>query len=111
MTVAINPKGFQITDAAAASQGVTSFTVSVGTATGGPYTASSASVALSALTLSSGVYSGTWGQLAFSPALSPFVTYFAVVDAVNAIGGSGNSPEASFSIEVAPSAPTSFTIA
>ena len=111
MTVVVNPKGFQITDAAAAAQGVTSFNVLVGTATGGPYTASSASVALSALTLASGVYSGTWSELTYSPALAPFTIYFAVAEAVNAEGVSGNSPEATFQIETAPSAPTAFTVA
>lgn len=110
MSVTVNPKGFSITDAAAAAQNVTSFNVMVGTATGGPYTAATASVALSALTLANGVYTGTWSELTFAPALSSFTNYFAVVEAVNAQGVSGPSPEVEFQVETVPTAPTAFTL-
>jgi uncharacterized membrane protein len=110
MTVVVNPKSFSVGDANVAAEGVTSFKMLVGTATGGPYTVSSASVPVSSLTLNGSVYTGNWSLLNFSPALSPFVTYFAVAEAVNAEGASGNSPEASFSLETAPSAPTSLAL-
>lgn len=110
MTVQTNPTGFQITDAAAAAQDVTSFNVLVGTVSGGPYTTATASVELSALTLANGVYTGTWNQLTFSPGLSPFVNYFVVVEAVSALGVSGPSPEAEFQLQTAPSAPTAFVL-
>ena len=111
MSALVNPKSLSITDTAAAAETVTSFNVLVGTASGGPYTTSSASVALSALTDVSGVYSGAWSLLSFSPALSHNVTYFAVCQADNAGGASGNSPEVSFSLVAAPSAPTAFGLA
>jgi hypothetical protein len=111
MAVVVNPKSFSIGDAAAVSQGVTGFNVLVGTASGGPYTVSSASVALSALSNGSGTFTGNWTLLSFSPALANFTTYYSVAEAVNAQGASGNSPEVSFSLAAAPSAPTSFTLA
>ena len=110
MTV-INPAQFHIGDSLVSTEGDTAFLVKVGTTTGGPYTVSSASVAISALTLSGSVYTGNWSQLTFSPALNPFTTYFAVAETQNAQGVSGGSPEASFSIATAPAAPTSLTLA
>jgi len=110
MTV-INPKTFAIGDPNVVAEGDTAFLMKVGTATGGPYTVSSAAVQISSLTLNGTVYTGQWASLAFSPALSPFTTYFVVAEAQNAQGVSGGSPEASFSIATAPAAPTSLTLA
>lgn len=111
MALVLNPKTFTITDANVAAQEVTSFTVLVGTTTGGPYTTSTASAPLATLTVSGSTYAAAYTSLTFSPALSEGVTYFAVVEAVNAAGVSGNSPEVSFSLLAAPSAPTAFTVA
>ena len=109
MTV-INPKTFAIGDPNVVAEGDTAFVLKVGTVSGGPYTASSATAQISSLTNGSGVYTGNWGQLTFSPALSPFTTYFMVAEAQNAQGVSGNSPEASFSLATAPAAPTSLVL-
>lgn len=106
-----NPSTVTITDTSAASQSVTSYKVLVGTATGGPYTTSSASVSLASMTDNAGVYTTPFASLAFSPALANFTNYFAVVEAVNAQGASGNSPEVSFSLVSVPSAPTAFAMA
>jgi len=103
----VNPNTIQIGDPSAASQGVTSFKLMVGTVSGGPYTFSSAVIPVSAFTLTNGVYSCAFSAASFAPALSPFTTYFAVSEATNATGTSGGSPEASFQIEAAPSAPVS----
>ena len=111
MTAVVNPNTINITDANVVAQGVTDFKVLVGTASGGPYTTSSAKVNVSAMTQNAGVYSCPFSALTFSPALSSFTTYFAVAEAENAQGASGGSPEASFSLASAPSAPTSFSLA
>lgn len=107
-----NPVTVEITDASVVAQGVTDFKILVGTTTGGPYTTSSATVNVSAMTLgANGMYSCPFSALAFSPALNPFTAYFSVVEAQNAQGVSGNSPEASFQTATAPSAPTGFVLA
>ena len=112
MTAVVNPNTINITDANAVAQGVTDFKVLVGTSSGGPYTASSAKVNVSAMTLNGSVYSCPFSVLTFSPALQSFTTYFAVVEAENSIGASGVDPvEASFQIETAPSAPTAISFA
>jgi len=109
MTV-INPKTFAIGDPNVVAEGDTAFVLKVGTVSGGPYTASSATVLISSLTNGSGTYTGSWSSLSFSPALNPFTTYFMVAEAQNAQGVSGNSPEASFSLATAPAAPTALVI-
>jgi hypothetical protein len=106
MAATINPSTISINDPVAATQGVTSFKLLVGTASGGPYTTSSAVIPVSAFTLNNGVYSCAFSAASFSPALSPFTVYFAVSEATSASGTSGGSPEASFQLETAPSAPT-----
>lgn len=111
MATITNPTTVNITDAEVVAQGVTDFKVLVGTASGGPYTLSSAQVNVSAMTLNGSVYSAPFASLTFSPALSPFVTYFAVAEAQNSSGTSGGSPEASFQNLAAPSAPTGFSFA
>ena len=109
MTV-INPKTFAIGDPNVVAEGDTAFVLKVGTVSGGPYTASSATVPIGSLTASNGTYTGNWLNLSFSPALNPFTTYFMVAEAQNAQGVSGNSPEASFSLATAPAAPTSLVL-
>lgn len=112
MTAVVNPNTVNITDANVVAQGVTDFKVLVGTASGGPYTASSAKVNVSAMTNNSGVYSCPFSALVFSPALANFTTYFVVVEAENAQGASGVDPvEASFQIETAPTPPTAISFA
>ncbi len=107
-----NPNTVTITDANVVAQGVTAFKVLVGTASGGPYTTSSATVNVSALTAgANGVYTCPFSALTFSPALSPFTAYYAVCEAENSSGASGGSPEASFQIETVPSAPSGFALA
>lgn len=107
MAATINPNTVSITDPNITLENVTSFKVLVGTISGGPYTFSSAAVPVSSLTAgANGLESGPFSSLVFSPPLKSFTTYFAVAEAVNAIGVSGNSPEASFLLETAPSAPT-----
>ena len=111
MTV-VNPQSFTVTDTVVAAQGVTQFDLVVGTTSGGPYTASKATVLVSSLTAgANGTYVGVFSALSFSPALSPFTTYFMVAEAQNSSGTSGGSPEASFQIETAPTAPTGLALA
>jgi len=111
MSVIVNPTTLSITDTSAASQGVVDFKLLLGTTTGGPYNVSSATVNVSAMTNNSGVYTCPFSSLTFSPALQSFTNYFAVAEAQNGQGVSGGSPEASFQIETAPSAPTALGFA
>jgi hypothetical protein len=110
MTTVINPKQFQIGDSLVSTEGDTAFVLQVGTTTGGPYTASSATVLISSLSLANNVYTGNWSSLTWAPALKPFTTYFLVAEAQNAIGVSGGSPEQSFSLATAPAPPTSLVL-
>ena len=110
MSIVVNPVKISITDPNVTLENVTSFTILVGTVSGGPYTTSSASVPLSSLTPgANGLETEPFSALTFSPALKPFTTYFCVAEAVNAQGVSGNSPEVSFSLASVPSAPTALS--
>ena len=109
-TPVLNPSTITIVDANAAAQSVTAFKMLVGVTTGGPYSTSAASIPLSSFTNSSGSYSCPWATATFSPALTAG-NYFAVTEAVNAVGSSTNSPEAAFTLESAPSPPTGFSLA
>lgn len=111
MTAVVNPQTVTIGDPSISAQNVTSFKVLVGTATGGPYTTSVGTLPNSALTDSATGATGPFSAITFSPALQSFTTYFAVCEAVNAQGASGNSPEVEFLLETAPTAPTSFGMA
>jgi len=109
MTV-INPKTVVVTDNLVATEGDVTFVLKVGTVSGWPYTASSATVPIAGLTVSNGAYTINWPAITWAPALSSFTTYFMVAEAQNAEGVSGNSPEASFSLATAPAAPTSLVL-
>ena len=109
MTV-MNPKTVVVTDNLVTTEGDTAFVLKVGTVSGGPYTASSATVQISGLAVSNGAYTANWSAITWAPALNPFTTYFMVAEAQNAQGVSGNSPEASFSLATAPAAPTSLVL-
>jgi hypothetical protein len=111
MTATVNPTTLTVGDSSLVAQNVTSLKVLVGTTTGGPYTTSTGTVPNSALTDSAAGATGPFSAVTFSPALANFVTYFAVCEVVNAQGNSGNSPEASFILQTAPSTPTSFSLA
>lgn len=109
-TPVLNPVNFNIVDTVASAQGVTSITINVGVATGGPYT--TASFKLTAAEISAGLAAGTFtGTLASVGDALPAGNYFAVCTATNATGTSGNSPEAAFTVQAAPSPPTGFTLA
>ena len=109
MTATVNPVNMNVGDTSAAAQGVTAFKVLLGTQSGGPYTAAATSVALSAMTDNAGVYTVAMAALTWNPPLQNGVTYFAVCEAENAGGLSPNSPEASFQMVSAPTAPTSLS--
>lgn len=106
MAATINPTTITVTDASASAQQVTSFKILVGTVSGGPYSASAATIPTSSFSASGSNLVCPFSAATFSPALNPDTTYFAVCEAVNAAGSSGNSPEASFFLEPAPSSPT-----
>lgn len=107
----VNPTTVTVDDAVLASQEVTQVQFLVGTATGGPYSTSKATVPVSSLTAGTGgAYTVPFASLSFSPALQAFTTYFMVVEADNAQGASGNSPEVSFSLAGTPSAPTGLAL-
>jgi hypothetical protein len=111
MMPTVNPQSFTVTDANAAAEAVTTFSVLVGTTPGGPYATSKATIPLNTMTNAGGAYTAPFSALTFNPALSQFTTYYAVSQAVNAQGSSGNSPEASFQIEALPTAPTALSFA
>jgi hypothetical protein len=110
MTVVVNPKTVVVTDNLVATEGDTAFVLNVGTVSGGPYTASSATVPIAGLPVAGGAYSAAWSAITWAPALKPFTTYFMVAEAQNAQGVSGNSPEASFSLATAPAPPTALVL-
>ena len=111
MTVDVNPVTVTVTDPSVVAQAVTAIKLLVGTASGGPYTAATATVPLSSLTAgAAGTYSCPFASVTFSPALSPFTTYFMVAEADNSAGVSGNSPEVSFSLVSVPSAPSGLAL-
>jgi hypothetical protein len=110
MTVVVNPKTVVVTDNNVAIEGDTAFVLKLGTVSGGPYTASSATVPIAGLPVAGGAYSVSWGSITWAPALNPFTTYFMVAEAQNAQGVSGNSPEASFSLAAAPLPPIGLAI-
>lgn len=100
----VNPKSFDIIDAAAQSEGVTAITLMVGTVSGGPYpNVYPITGAELAAGLSSGNFQGTLASI--GETLGPG-TYFAVATATNAGGTSGFSPEATFQVVAPPTAPT-----
>jgi hypothetical protein len=111
MATVLNPKIVTIGDANIAAQSVTSFNVLVGTSTGGPYTTSTGTLPNSSLTDSGTGATGPFSAISFSPALSNFVNYYAVCQAVNSQGASTDSPEVEFQIQSLPTAPTAFTLA
>ena len=104
----INPTTMRVGDPPAATEGVTAFKVSCGTASGGPYAAAVATAPIGGIVPNNGVYDVPMSQLTFSPPLINNTVYFAVCQAEGAGGVvSGNSPEASFQISPPPSAPVS----
>ena len=108
MTV-LNPTNFTVSDPVASAENVTGVTILVGTVSGGPYTHS---YPLTAAEISAGLASGSFtGTLASIGETLPRGTYFAVAKATNAVGASGNSPEVTFQVETAPSAPVSLVLA
>lgn len=107
--VTINPTTMNVGDAQAAAEGVTAFKVSLGTQSGGPYTAHTGSAPIAGLTPNNGVYAVPMSSIVWDSALSNGVEYFAVVQAENSGGTSGNSPEATFSLVVVPTAPASLS--
>lgn len=109
-TIVTNPKTITIGDASISAQLVTSFNVLVGTVSGGPYTALTGSLPNSSLTDSPTGASGPFADITWSTAPANFTDYYLVVQAVNAQGASGNSPEVGFSLVTAPSAPTSLVL-
>lgn len=111
-SVVINPKTITIGDASISAQSVTSFNVLVGTVSGGPYTTLSGTLPNASLTDSATGASGPFADIAWG-ATPPanFTTYYLVVQAVNAQGASGDSPEVGFLLATAPSAPTSLALA
>lgn len=112
MSALVNPKTITVTDASVAAQSVSSFVLSVGTATGGPYTAATATVPVASFTAeANGAYSIAMANVAFTPPLSSFTTYFMVAEADNSAGASGGSPEVSFQIVSVPTAPTALALA
>jgi hypothetical protein len=106
-TVITNPTVVTVGDASISAQSVTSFRVLAGTVTGGPYTSLVGTVPNSSLTDSATGATGPFADITWTPAPTPFVTYFCVVESVNAQGDSVNSPEAAFLLDTAPSAPVS----
>ena len=107
MAAIINPTTFTITDALITAQGVTGFLVKFSQTSGGPYTLT-ATVPTADINASAGTVTGTLASL--NTTLAPG-NWFAVSEAVNAAGDSTNSPEAAFTIEAVPSAPTAFSVA
>jgi hypothetical protein len=105
----VNPNTFTVSDPVASAQSVTGVTILVGTVSGGPYPNV---YPLTAAEISAGLASGTFtGTLASIGETLPSGTYFAVATATNAIGTSGNSPEVTFQVLTAPSAPVSLVLA
>jgi len=106
-----NPLNFAIGAPSAQADGVTAVEIHVGTTAGGPYTAHTyplTAAEVSAGLAAGGNFSGT--LVSVGEALGPG-TYFGVSVVKNATGVSGNSPEASFQVQAAPSPPVSFTVA
>lgn len=104
----VNPNFMNVGDASAVADGVTEFDVMVGTQTGGPYTASTATAPIGQMTDNAGIWTIAFNKLTFNPAL-PNGTFFAVAVAKSPGGTSGNSPEASFQVAGTPTAPTSLS--
>ena len=100
----------KIGDMNVVAESITAFKIRVGTAAGGPYTTSVATVPLASMTSNNNVYMIDLASVTFTPPLQNGVTYFAVAEADNAGGESPNSPETSFQIVPAPTAPISFSI-
>jgi hypothetical protein len=103
----VNPTQFTITDASITAQGVTGFQIKFGQVSGGPYTLT-AQVPASDINASAGTVTGTIASLNTTLAAG---NWFAVSEAINAAGVSTNSPEAAFTIEAVPGAPTGFSVA
>ena len=107
MTAVTNPTAFTITDANVLAEGVSSFTVDFGTASG-QYSLH-AQIPVSSLSVSGNNYTGTITNLHQTLAAG---TWFAAARATNANGTSGESPEVSFAIvPPPPSNPTGFIVA
>jgi hypothetical protein len=109
MSAVVNPTNMNVADANAAANGVTAFKVSLGTASGGPYTGPVATVPVASMTNNGSVYTVPMAQVTWNPALTNGVTYFGVAEAVNAGGASPPSPEASFQMVSLPTAPTALS--
>lgn len=105
-----NPTTFTIVDPTLAADSVTGFRLLFGQVSGGPYPLSSTDDALSSLTTNAdGSVTGKFVDL--NTKLAPG-TWFAVSEAKNTAGYSGNSPEISFVIDApVPNPPTGFTVA
>lgn len=111
MTAEVNPTTITVTDPNVVAQAVVAIKLLVGTTSGGPYTAATATVPVSSFTAgAAGAYSCPFASVTFSPALEPFTTYYMVAEADNSAGVSGNSPEVSFSLVSVPSAPTGLAL-
>ena len=107
MAAVINPTAFTITDPSITAQNVTGFQILFGKTSGGPYTLT-AQVPAADINASTGIVTGTIASLNETLAAG---NWFAVSQAINAAGDSTDSPEAAFTIEAPPSAPTGFSVA
>lgn len=105
-----NPTTFTIVDPTLSADNVTAFKLLFGQAAGGPYPLSSTDDALTSLTTNTdGSVTGKFVDL--NTKLAPG-TWFAVAEAKNAAGYSGNSPEARFVIDApVPNPPSGFSVA
>jgi hypothetical protein len=109
MSIVTNPTTFTIVDLNVTPENVTNFFVDMGTASG-QYTVHN-EVTVSSLTFdaSKNSYTGTFASLTNKPNTSG--QWYIAGRAVNAVGTSSESPESSFMILLAPSAPTGFSVA
>jgi hypothetical protein len=104
-TPVLNPTTFTIV----ATPNLTGMNILVGVASGGPY--NNTTFKLTAAEIAAGAASGTYtGTLSsVGDTLVPGI-YYAVPEAVNAAGTSPAGPEASWTVQAAPSAPTGFSV-
>lgn len=105
----VNPTTFTITDPTFVTDEVTGMKLLFGSATGGPYPTS---VNVPASDITAEVGGVVTGKIADLHLTLPGGIYYAVAEAVNSAGVSGNSPEyGPIQILPLPAAPTSFTMA